>query len=134
MDHIHWVNTATLLITLSFLCILSPAREFQMLPVLSLLLCSSPSLRRHSFSPARESQMLTLPSLLLGSSPCPSLAFFHQNVSFRRFPFHVCCSAHHHAICWHSFSPAREFQTLPWPSLLLCSSPCPSSGFFSPST
>jgi hypothetical protein len=121
--------SAALLITLSFLSILSPDREFQ---------------------------MLSFPSLLLYSSPYSFVGIpFQQGVGFRRFPWHVCCFAHHPVLLRHSFpilwvsdaslaisaallitlsilgiiSPDREFQTLPLPSLLVCSSPCPSPAF-----
>jgi hypothetical protein len=155
-------------------------QEFPTLPLLSLLLCSSPSppsacfftsarvsdttlaislavlitlSSPATFPPAREFQTLPLPSLLLCSSPCPSSALFQQDVSFRRFPCRLCCSAHHPVRRQHYFtrtrvsdasfamsaallialsfigilSPAREFQRLALPSLLLCSSPSPPS-------
>jgi hypothetical protein len=121
--------SAALLITRSFLGILSLACEFP---------------------------TLLLPSLLLCSSPCPSSAFFQQDVSFRHFPGHLCCCAHHPVLLWHSFSrtsvsdaslaisaallitmsffgilsAGHQFQTPPLPSMLLCSSPCPSQAFF----
>jgi hypothetical protein len=134
--------------TLSFNGILSPAREFQTLPLrCAALLITLPFV--DIFAIGREFQTLPLPSLLLCSPTCPSSAFFPQDVSFRCF---LAFSAS--LIITLSFNdiifPAREFptllpisvallitlsfvgvlspvggfQTLPLPFLHFCSSPC----------
>jgi hypothetical protein len=90
--------SAALLITRSFVGILSTARGFSDVPpAFSASLLITLSLV-DIISIAREFQTIPLPSLLLFSSPCPSSAFYPQRVSFRRFSSHI-YSAHHPVLC-----------------------------------